>query len=275
MVGKLVDGIRTRPNLKFLNSTLTFLTGNKGGYGRTGLGISGGFAFANQDNNVQAIIGAGADVESTNGDLTVESSLVEFPKLYTKATTNNKAPVRDANNIIVSKADTRDNSIAVALQIGTYNNVAKAIIGDGATVNVGRDLNVVSSIDIPWEQQWWTRFSITPTFGGAVSEIGEEIYDFALSKINFNLGIQDGFFTSWTEAYAASQKRREGYKPISSRSTTITRPALVEGVVTVGRDASVVSTVENDTVNFAGQFGFFFPVPRQTATVGKASEVRS
>ncbi|MCG8648855.1 MAG: hypothetical protein MI861_03430, partial [Pirellulales bacterium] len=255
LFGLGVDAVRSRPKLTRLNKVLRWFTGHHKGAGRTtDFGLSGSFAVAKHINDVQSRVEPGATVISTSGDVDLKSQNIELPRSSSQSTVNNK--IAPLSGKIIS--DTRDNSLSLAFLYGEVDNTVKATIGDGAIVMAGRDLEMVSSSEIPWEQQWWTLFPReTPTGevdGVSIADVGL----FVLGKINYNLGIQDGFFTSWAEAYAASKKRALGVQVNILEFDNDSEASIGRNAqITVGRDASIVSKVENDSVNFAGQFGFF------------------
>ncbi len=148
------------------------------------------------------------------------------------------------------KTDTRDNSAALAVTVGYYENNAKAFIGDNAVVMAAGDLTVHSATHLPWEQKWWTVFS--------GEDVATDLPLSLLGKLNYNLGIQNGFFTSWSEATAAGKKFAIGFQGNFLVINNTSDAWIGEGAqVTVGGNASLISTTENDSINFAGQFLYF------------------
>ncbi|MEM8947207.1 MAG: hypothetical protein AAGD11_18685, partial [Planctomycetota bacterium] len=200
-------------------------------------GFSLATSWAVHDNFAEARIGAGAEVTSTTGDITVRSTIVDKPQLYAFSDVESDATAKN----------TRDNAVAAGLTVGLFSNDADALIGSGAQVNVPQgDLSVSTDTSIPWEQQWWKWDGIT------------SITD----KISLNFGIQAGLFTSWAETYVSGKKRAFGgavnYMSFDNHSDAIIAPSAD---INVGGDVSVIALNENDTLNFGGQFLFSLPVP--------------
>ena len=225
-----------------LQKSLNFLVGKQQANARNGNGFAGGFSIGFQTNDVQSRVGNGASVTSTNGDLIVTSALREFPKLAARSYTASRDDVVGGRTIV----DTRDNSVSIAVSVGQIDNQAKSIIGDNAVINVGRDLDVRSSTEIPWEQLWTRRVSRRSL---------EAPGDLVGTKLNYDFGIQNGFFTSWAEAFTEGRKFAFGLQAnILSLDNNAEAIIGSNAQVNVGRDATVLATVENDTLNFAGQF---------------------
>ncbi|MEL6107650.1 MAG: hypothetical protein AAFU85_16550, partial [Planctomycetota bacterium] len=194
-------------------------------------GFTAGWAWSDHDNTVTARIGPGAIVESTNGSIEVSATSSDLPEISGSAYTISDP---GAQNV-------RENAIAAAVSVGQYTNNAYAYIGAGAQVTAASDLLVESRTEIPWEQKWdkWRGLKTIT------------------SKLNLNFGIQDGFFTSWAEAYSIGSERAFGGN-INLLSLDGESQAYIgeNAVVDVGGDTSIIATNENDSVNFSGQFLF-------------------
>ncbi|MEM6469652.1 MAG: hypothetical protein AAF802_08775, partial [Planctomycetota bacterium] len=243
---QIVRPVRNLQSWNKLQKSLNFLVGKQQSNVRNGgNGFAGGFNVGYQTNDVQSRVGNGASVTSVNGDLQVTSTLQEFPKLAARSYTASRNEVVGGRSVV----DIRDSSVSIAVSIGQFDNEAMAIIGDNATINVGRDLNVRSSTEIPWEQLWTRR----------VSRRGlQSPGDFVGTKINYDFGIQNGFFTSWAEAFTEGREFAFGLQAnILSLDNNAEATIGSNAQVTVGRDATVLAAVENDTLNFAGQFAIW------------------
>jgi len=197
-------------------------------------GVSAAWAWADQVNDVTARIGPGAEVTSSTGSIQVDATSSDMPE-----TASISIVISDptAKNV-------RENGLSAAVSVGQFENNAEAYIGAGAIVTAAQgNLLINSRTEIPWEQQWWKWEGV------------ETITD----KLNFNLGIQNGLFTSWAEAYAFGKKRSFGGSINLLLINGTSEAYIGEGaVVNVGFDTSVIATNENDTINFAGQFLFAF-----------------
>ncbi|MEM6468238.1 MAG: hypothetical protein AAF802_01620 [Planctomycetota bacterium] len=235
-----------------INGPLRWLTkkyaGDVKNDSRNSFGFAGAFAVGYHDSDVESIIGPGASVTSRNGNIDVESTLVEFPKLVSTSYTTNPNPGRVTDRRTV---DTRDNSLSLAFSIGTFFHDSKATIANGATVSAAGDLNVSAATDVPWEELWGRGFSRQR---GSIISPGDPV----TTKLNYNLGVQNGLFTSWAEAFTEAKNVAFGGQVSVLAIDNNAEATIGENArVTVGRDASVISSVENDSLNFVGQFGWF------------------
>ncbi|MCP4713387.1 MAG: hypothetical protein GY869_32560, partial [Planctomycetes bacterium] len=201
---------------------------------KTKFGFSAGWAWLDHVNTVTAGIGDDADVTAETGDVLVQAISSDMPELNAYSNVQSDAA---AQNI-------RENAVSAAVSVGQLENNATAFIGNGATVNVDvGDLIVQSETRIPWEQQWWK--------WEGLSSISD--------KANFDLGIQNGFFSSWAEAYASGTKKAFGGS-VNVLTIDNNSKAYIDrdASVTVASDTSVVALNENDTLNFAGQTIYAF-----------------
>ncbi len=107
------------------------------------------------------------------------------------------------------------------------------------------DLQVQAVARVPWEAQWWKLGTATGNFQGS----------FLADKLSFNLGIQDGFFTSWAESFANGADKAFGIQGNVLLLDSTSEAYIGSGAqVAVGGDASIVAFNENDTLNIAGNF---------------------
>ncbi|MCH5377745.1 MAG: hypothetical protein JJ992_27630, partial [Planctomycetes bacterium] len=163
------------------------------------------------------------------------------------------------------KSDTRENSVSLAFTVGYVENNARAYIDDGAEVIAAGNLEVRSSTHLPWEQKW------TAAFGQDKAAFGQVLG--VAGKLNINFGIKDGFFTSWAEATAAGQKFAFGMQGNFLVVDNSSEAWIGAGArVTVGGNAAVLSTTENDSVNFAGQFLYFTGPPDSILTGSETTQ---
>ena len=193
-------------------------------------------------NRAEARIGDDAIVTSDTGDISVVATVSDKPQMLAYS---------DVESDPLAK-NTRENAVSAAISVGLFVNDADASIGNSAIVTATQgDVAVLSETRVPWEQRWWKWTGL----------------DSITDKLNFNLGIQNGLFTSWAEAYASGKKNAFGgsvnIMTFESHSDAFIDP---NAQVTAAGDASVIALNENDTVNFAGQFLFALP----NATFGLA-----
>lgn len=196
-------------------------------------GFSGAVAYADHVDDVVARVGPAGSISSTNGSVEIAARSSDLPEV--SAISDVESDPKALN--------TRANSLSMAVSLGQFENRASAYVVDGAAVRAPHgDLVVNAATHIPWEQQWWKWQGLS------------SITD----KLNLNLGIQNGLFTSWAEAFAAGTDRAYGgsYNMliVDSHSDAYIGQAAT---VAIGGDMSVIASNENDTVNFAGQMGYF------------------
>ncbi|MEM1070066.1 MAG: hypothetical protein AAGI63_14285, partial [Planctomycetota bacterium] len=206
-------------------------------YGTAGA-VNVGISF----NDVEVRIGEGAEV-NVDGNLTLEGRVEEFPE------TSAISFLNSSNSQYAGSTDRtysqRETGTSIALTGGYFENEIDVFIGSGATVNVGGDLTIDSTATMPYHIQWaWdTR---TDEFEPArVSTVTD--------KLNYNLGIQNGFFTSWAEAIASAQERAYGGM-LNLLFTDTHNYAYIgdNAIVTVGGDLAIHADTNVDTINFVG-----------------------
>ena len=138
------------------------------------LSLSAAFMYADHTNNATARIGDAAVVKA-QGLISVTATVSEVPEVSAVASVDST----DENK--------KKNAVAGAVVVSYFHNNASAYIGKAAEVNARGALTVKSETLNPYEIQW-------ATISG-VSDITD--------KLNPNLGIQNGFFTSWAQSNAA------------------------------------------------------------------------
>ncbi|MCG8651164.1 MAG: hypothetical protein MI861_15105, partial [Pirellulales bacterium] len=239
-----------------LRGLVNAITGkSQGGLTKSPTGFAGSFSVGHHTNDVEARIGAGGNVVSTNGNIRVAADSTEFPQLLSSSTVASQAA--DSGSGI--QGDTRDNSLSIAFSVGVFQSEARAFIGDNAIVSAAGDLTVQSATHVPWEQQWWKFFNREEGDKLSGGELTGLIGEFAFKKFSgfYNAGIQEGFFTTWAEAFTEAKKRAIGAQGNILVLNNTSEARIGRGAqVTVGGDTSVVSTNENDSLNFSGQAFF-------------------
>lgn len=142
-------------------------------------GLAASLAISDHENFVTSEIADNASVKG-KGNLTVNATSSERPE------TSAIASVDSAN----MTNDTKKNvAIAAAIVIGDFENNAEARIGTGATVDAYKDLTVHAEALNPYSIQW-----------DQIEGVGD-----ILDKINPNLGVQNGLFTSWAQSSATGE----------------------------------------------------------------------
>ena len=209
------------------------------------IGLAASFALAEHSNNATAAIGSdatvtarGTSVTGGDGDITVQAKVSEVPE------TSAVASVDSANML----NDTKKNvAIAAAVVVGDFVNVSDASIDNGATVDAAQDLTVHAETVNPYQIQW---HQINSVF---------DIFD----KINPNLGVQNGFFTSWAQSSATGEDvgiagsvnvltlDNTSRAKIAENAQVNQRAAFRTGTQTV----SVTSKSDIETLNISGNFG--------------------
>jgi len=219
--------------------------------GVTKLDVSAAINVGVSFNDVEVRIGPGANVD-VDGNLSLHGSASEFPETSAISFLNS-ANRRKAGNLTFSQ---RENGISAALTGGYFENEVDVYIGSSAVVDVGGDLSIESFARVPYELQFF------------VNEDGDLVENLLTAsaytdKLNYNLGIQNAFFTSWAEAISTAQQRAFGASLNILLTDTHNYAYIGNGAqVTVGGDLSVLAETENDTINFVGSpIGFFNATP--------------
>ncbi|MEM6473404.1 MAG: hypothetical protein AAF802_27850, partial [Planctomycetota bacterium] len=193
-------------------------------------------------NDVEVRIGEGAQV-NVGGNLTLEGRVEEFPETSAISFLNSSnSQYTGSNDRTYSQ---RETGIASALTGGYFQNEIDVYIGTGATVNVGGDLTIDSTATVPYHIQWaWD----TRTDDFEPARVSS-----ATDKLNYNLGIQNGFFTSWAEAIASAQERAYGGM-FNILLTDTHNYAYIgdDAIVTVGGNLAIHADTNVDTINFVG-----------------------
>ncbi|MEM9659345.1 MAG: hypothetical protein AAF961_13390, partial [Planctomycetota bacterium] len=150
-------------------------------------------------NDMEVRIGEGATV-NVGGNLTLQGRVEEFPE------TSAISFLNSSNQYAIGSSDRtysqRETGISGALTGAYFANEIDVYVGSGATVNVGGDMVIDSVATVPYHYQWaWdSRTDDFEVFRPSV----------VTDKLNFNVGIQNGFFTTWAEAIASAEQRAYG-----------------------------------------------------------------
>ncbi|HEV7301125.1 MAG TPA: hypothetical protein VGN72_17295 [Tepidisphaeraceae bacterium] len=150
------------------------------------LAVSAAFTYAGDTNTSVARVGTGATVLAKNGDVVVDSTLVFVPETSATSTVDSAAIVAKQP----TSGNTKENSVSAAINIAIFKNDSEAYIGSNAVVDAKGRVAVNASIVQPYEIQW-----------AQIKGVGD-----VLDKLNSNLGLQNGFFTSWAQSNAEGDK---------------------------------------------------------------------
>jgi hypothetical protein len=141
-----------------------------GGEEKNDDGYSAAINLAIGTNIVKASIGDGATIHA-GGSVNIRAKAEELPETSALAFLSS------------SEVSQREAGLALALTGGIFKNTAKAWVGVGATVTAGGDLTVQSKAKVPYQIQYIVNQDLaSPTTW--------------LEKLNYNAGIQNGFFSS-------------------------------------------------------------------------------
>ncbi|MCP3937219.1 MAG: hypothetical protein GY708_17845, partial [Actinomycetia bacterium] len=197
------------------------------------IGVSAAITYMDHDNTVIARVGPSANVTSMGGDVKITAKSSDLPELRASSSVSSSASGESKS--------TKDNSLSAGVSVAELTNSATAYIADGGTVLATTgDLLVQSQAIVPWEQQWWHWEGLR-----SISD-----------KINANLGIQNGLFTTWAEATVSGKKSAFGGSVNAMTIENNSDAYIGSGAsVVVAGETIVIAETESDTLNFAGQFG--------------------
>jgi hypothetical protein len=207
----------------------------------TKLAFSAAFAYADQDTSVNARIGDGAEVISQGGSVLVTAMNMESPSIIAKSAVNTQR--LDETKAAGTPGNTKENSISAAVAVGDYTTIADAYIGKNAVVEASGDISVRAEARIPYEIQW--------TQINSPSDI--------LNKLNGNLGLQNGFFTSWSQSGAKGTKTAlAGSVNFLELTNKATSHVEENAKITSSGALKVQANTEIDAVHLSGVFGLTF-----------------
>ncbi|MEM8679091.1 MAG: hypothetical protein AAGF97_07050, partial [Planctomycetota bacterium] len=213
--------------------------------------LTAGLAF----NKVDVRIGDGAMV-TVDGSMTMRAFAEEFPE--TSAISFFNVAGAQYRDFFDGPVSGREKAYAGAVSGAYFANDVDVTIGDNATVLVGGDLTLEANATVPYYFQYiwdakngtWEKY-LTPAV--------------ITDRANFNLGIQNGFFTSWTEAIAAADEQAVGLMFNVMITYSHSNVTVGSGAnVTVSGNLVIEAESVNDTINFAGS-----PLILYNATPGK------
>jgi hypothetical protein len=160
---------------------------------------------------------------------------------------------RAAGGASGGSSEGKKNAAAAAVLIANHTNTSSATIESGAVVDGSGGVEVKSETHIPYQQDWlvWKGFTL------------DEIENLQ-SKLGSDLGIKDGFFTSWAQASAQGSYVGLAASVNVFNLTSETRAKIAAGALvnqdlnyrSVGtQDVKVEAVNDVQTVNLSGVMG--------------------
>ncbi|MCA9392860.1 MAG: leukotoxin LktA family filamentous adhesin [Candidatus Omnitrophica bacterium] len=203
--------------------------------------LSAALSISKHHNTATAEINGNADVEADQ-NVNVESLITDVVENSTVATVD--------SGLTAQKSKAFAGSVAV----GLYENDAAAAVNNNAEVDARQLIHVLSDVSIPYEIEWHQI--------SGVSDITD--------KLNTNIGIQNGFFTTWAQSNAAVEdigvSGSGNFAGFDTESTaTIGKSARInqdqelinqtDSFRTGTQDVKVEAKADIETVNLSGVFG--------------------
>lgn len=197
-------------------------------------GISAAFAYGESDNTSLARVGESAVVES-GGKVNVLSEVTSTVETSALASID---PISGTDPKV---------AVAGAVVIGDFTNSSSAIIENNAEVDAKNDITVKSRTYNPYEIQWHE-----------IENVGDVV-----DKLNGNIGIQNGFFTSWAQSQGKGSEIGVAGS-VNFFSMDNTSLALIDEGAKINQDTNfrtqnqgVLVEALNDisTLNLSGVFG--------------------
>lgn len=236
------SGIAAKYVIKAANAAIDGVQGLFGrkkpaGDSRSGsqpLSLSAAFMYCDDTTSATARIGDSAAVKAA-GTITVNANVSLMPEVSAIASVDST----DENK--------KKNAVAGAIVVAYFHDNASAYIGKNAVVDSRAAINVTSLTKNPYEIQW-------ATISG-VSDITD--------KLNPNIGIQNGFFTSWAQSNCAVEDIGVAGSVVLF-SIANTSLAWIDENARVNQDAAyrsgaqavtVSAKNEIETINLSGVFG--------------------
>jgi hypothetical protein len=221
-----------------------------------GNGMGMGVPFADHSNTAIASIDPTGIVKA-HGAVQVESTITAPAQIAATSllqTGTNSNGAREGSSKLAT----------VAFEFGLYHNYSQAYIDDNAVVDGSNGVSVNAQTTIPYHDTYIE----TPSETGSIVSA---LKDTLLSKLNGNLGLQEGLFTSWSQAAADGTddsvagsvgivlfgNTSEAYigKGARINQDVAYRPAPGTGYQ---QDVSVTSNTSFTTLNLSGLVNFFF-----------------
>ena len=223
----------------------------KSNSGGTKLALAGGVAYADHTNNSTVNIKDNSvleavDSSSDSGNIILNSETKEMVEVSAKSFVN---PQNETQ---------KSNAVSVAVAISTFNNNSETKIGDGSTLNASHDIEVKSLHKMPYHITWHEI--------NGISDIVE--------KLNGDLGIQNGIFTTWARSTVGTSDGSGGSGDgigiagaVNIADFNSTSKAIIGNNVSINQDEDIRTDSQKltvdaksdaQTVNFSGIVGLTF-----------------
>ncbi len=164
--------------------------------GGAALDLTGTLALAVTRHTVEAIVGGTARL-STPGDITVSATVEEAVMLASESeATRNASDSADASTGNYTTAPREDIEISIAVAVGLFRSIARALVEPGARVDAGGTLTVGSSVSYPLLLD-----DVESNFNPALTMKEEGLDGFAF-LLDGTLGLSSNLFNVWALALA-------------------------------------------------------------------------
>ena len=162
----------------------------------TKFALSASFAYARHQTDTNAYLSANATVVSLSGSVSINALTVDVPEISAISTVDSTDLFSfDKNNSQYKKTKNpgkvKENSAAGAVSVGDYVNNTRAYAAENSSIDATGDTKVQAITRLPYEIQWLQ-----------INEVAD-----VLDKANSNGGIQNGFFTSWSQTNSQGSER--------------------------------------------------------------------
>jgi hypothetical protein len=145
-----------------------------------------------------------AVVTSTGGKVIVKATSTDTPQI----TSISGVDYSDDN-----PDEVKQKGYAVAISVALYNYDASAYIGKYAEVDAATVITVHGDAALPYDIKWADVGQSNTAGAGLIGPILGGL----ISKLNPNIGIQNGFFTSWSWRLRGRKRRPSRRRSITSR----------------------------------------------------------
>lgn len=214
-------------------------------------GLAAAIGVAIDSNRATATIGNSAIVQAS-GNVTVEARIThDFEtsaagEIGGVSVLSGTVPVR------------RRNAAAAGIMLGLVDNDASAVIEAGAKVDASQTLTVNALTENPYEEDF-------SDFALPHSSLGDRVSNLA-EKLNANLGIKNGFFSSWAQASADGEGVSVAFSA-NVVNVANNAKARIQSGAKINQDVAYRTTVQDvvvkadnliETVNLSGVVRFFF-----------------
>lgn len=219
--------------------------------GGTKLALAGALAYADHTNNSTVNIKDNSvleatDTESDSGNIILNSETKEMVEVAAKSFVNPQSEIK------------KENAVSVAVAISIFNNNSKTKIGDGSILNASHNIEVKSTHKMPYHITW-------DEING-VSDI--------IEKLNGDLGIQNGIFTTWARSTVGTSDGTGGSGngiglagAVNIADFNSTSKAIIGNNISINQDEDLRTDTQKlivdaksdaQTVNFSGIVGLTF-----------------